>query len=364
VNTAHQTLRIVFIGESWRGSSARSLREALTTHQGVVICEIDEDHFLPKHASLPLRAANRVLASLHRRELESSILAAAAEFRPDVVVIYKGASIGAPLVEELRRNGCAVVNVFPDCAPNLHGRRLREAVGQSDLVISTKPFHPEAWHRNYGYRNRCVHVPHGYDPDVHLWMDPAPAHEYDVVMCATWRAEYHRLMLAFATAVDAAGVSVAIAGSGWAERRGEFPASWQLFGPRMGRSYGEFVRSARIVIAPITREVVVRGIRQPGDEDTTRTYELAAAHCFFLHQRSNYVTTVYDPVTEVPLWSDSSELAREVLRWLPDEAGRRACASRAHARAVPHYSIPNRAGAVLQHIRDLVGSKQLLGSGR
>src|SRR5207302_9510604 len=93
-------------------------------------------------------------------------------------------------------------------------------------------------------------------------------------------------------------VSVASAGSGWPEHRNELPRHWNYHGPKIGRSYGEFVRCAKIAIAPLNRDVVIRGVKQPGAEDTTRTYELAAANCFFLHQRTDHVATVYNEYNE------------------------------------------------------------------
>jgi spore maturation protein CgeB len=247
-----------------------------------------------------------------------------------------------------------VINIFPDCSPHAHGRRLQESMSCYDLVISTKPFHPQLWQSVYGYRNSCVFVPHGYDPAVHYWGDPSPSQAYDVALCCTWRPEYHRLMRSFANALDDDRVSVAIAGSGWSAHRNQFPQHWHFVGLREGPAYGEFLRSAKIAIAPVNREMLIGGVKQPGDEDTTRTYELAAAHCFFLHQRTDYVATVYDEQNEVPLWGDATELASLVRHWLPDEAGRRLMAARAHARAVPAYSIPQRAVGVLQHIEQLI----------
>src|SRR5262249_33297742 len=123
--------------------------------------------------------------------------------------------------------------------------------------------------------------------------------------------------------------------------------------PRTGTSYGEFVRSARIVLAPVNREVVILGIKEPGDEDTIRTYELAAAQCFFLHQRTSYACRIYDEQSEVPMWGSAAELTKLVRRWLPDEAGRRQMAAKAHARAVTAYSIRERASNILAHISRL-----------
>lgn len=346
--------RILFIGETWQGSHARSLREALAAQPNVMLSDIGEDHFFPNYRHLPLRIANRLLRPLQRRELESAVLHAMSGVLPNVVVVYKGTGIGAGLIEQIRSSRIPIVNVLPDYSPHAYGRRFQEAMGCYDLVISTKPFHPQLWQSVYGYRNPCVCVPHGYDPGLHYWADPSPSQTYDVVLCATWRPEYHRLMRSFADALGDDPVSVAVAGPGWMAHCGELPRHWQYVGPRVGRAYGEFLRSARITIAPVNREVVIRGVKQHGDEDTTRTYELAAAHCFFLHQRTDYVATVYDEHNEVPFWGDATELAGLVRRWLPDEVGRRSMAARAHARAVPAYAIPQRVASVLQHIDQLI----------
>lgn len=349
--------RILFVGETWQGSSARSLREALALRPNVVMSDVGEDQFLPNYRGLPLRIAGRLLRPFQRRELANAVLRAIGGFSPDVVLVYKGAGIGAGLLHEVRRSGIPLVNILPDYSPHAYGRRLHEAMACYDMVISTKPFHPDLWRSAYGYHNPCVFVPHGYDPQVHYWGEPSPAETLDVALCCTWRPEYHRLMRAFADALDDDRVSVAIGGSGWSAHRDQLPRTWQYVGLKAGRAYGEFLRSARIVIAPVNREVVIEGVQQHGDEDTTRTYELAAAHCFFLHQRTDYVATVYDEQSEVPLWRDAAELASLVRRWLPDGEGRRAMAANAHARAVPAYSIPQRAVAVLEHVEQLIEAR-------
>ena len=108
------------------------------------------------------------------------------------------------------------------------------------------------------------------------------------------------------------------------------------------------------------REVVINGKRQPGDEDSTRTYELAAAQCFFLHRRTDYVQTVFDERTEVPLWDDARELAALVRHYLPRDRERRMMAAAAHARAVPEYSVPNRAAQVMAHVRAQLAARHPL----
>ena len=192
----------------------------------------------------------------------------------------KGRVSARAWLKKCERSGTPLINVFPDYSPHAYGRHVQEAIGCYDLIISTKPYHPQLWRSVYGYRNPCVFVPHGYDPGVHYWADPSPAQLYDVALCCTWRLEYHRLMRSFADPLGDESLAIGLAGSGWAAHRDQLPRHWHYVGPRIGRAYGEFLRSAKIAVAPVNREVVIRGIKQPGDEDTTRTYELASAHCF------------------------------------------------------------------------------------
>lgn len=350
-------MRILFVGESWLGSSARSLREALALLQDVVVYEVCEDHYLPIYRGLPLRLFNRLLRRLQQTELYDAVRMGIESFYPDVIVIYKGTGIRADMVNDIRNAGICVVNVLPDCSPHAFGNQLKEAMGCYDLVISSKPFHPAIWKSVYGYNNDCVCVPHGYDPAVHLWNQPANSPHYDLVLCATWRPEYHELMLSFSRELESLPCSVAIAGSGWNDHMHDLPANWLYIGPKAGVAYGEFLRSAKICIAPVTRDVVVNRVRQLGDEDTTRTYELAAAYCFFLHQRTEYVSTIYNEETEVPMWRDAQELADLVKKYLPLESERLEMATRAHLRAVPAYSIPSRALQVYAHLDKFLTEK-------
>jgi hypothetical protein len=351
--------RLLFVGEAWKGSSARSMREALESLQAVAVSEVDPGHYFPSYRSVVMRGANRLLRPLQCRELEHRILHLLRRVSPDVFFAYKGYGISRHLVRRMKAEGVLTVNFFPDCSPHAHGRGLSRALGEYDLVVSAKPFHPGGWQHVFGYRNACVCVPHGYDPAVHYWPTAPSGQVLDVVLAATWRPEYHKLMLDFAAEVREGSWQVGLAGKGWSAHRGEFPRHWSFAPSATGREYGTFLRSGRIAIAPVQRELVVGGKRQPGDEDTTRTYELAAAHCFFLHRRTGYVQTVFDERTEVPLWDDARELVALVRHYLPREAERRAMAAAAHTRAVPEYSVANRAVQVIAHVRAELATRHL-----
>ena len=342
-------MKILFVGETWRGSSARSLREGLELIPGLTIDEVGEDHYSSRYQGKVLRGIDRLLRRWQIAALEHEILSKINSFKPDVLIFYKGSAIRARFLRALKRGDVRIVNVFPDLSPHAHGRALREAMGLYDLVISTKPFHPARWQSVYGYGNPCLFVPHGYDPAVHYWIDTPCSQDFDfdLVLAATWRAEYHELMSKLAIALDGMPIRIALSGNGWRQRKSNFPDNWQFDNANVGRAYGTWLRRGKIVIAPVTTQIVIEGVRQPGDEDTTRSYELAAAGCFFLHRRTPHIQTVYDEQSEVPMWDDAKELADLIRRYLPLESERRAMAAKAHARAVPAYSIPSRAKDVL-----------------
>lgn len=348
-------MKLLFVGESWMGSSARAIKEglrhALDSTRGQVD-EINEDHFVPIAKARWMRAVNRVLAPAYRRKLAGAVIKKCREERPDGLLVYKGTSVDADLIRAVKALGIFTANVFPDYSPHAYGPRLREALGAYDLIISTKPFHPRLWRELYGYSNECVFVPHGYDPTVHYRAEPQAGFDFDVGLVATWRPEYHALMRDLGALLPSSDIRVAIAGNGWAPRANEFPSHWSFPGGIVGPAYADWSRRCKIMVAPVNTEVVIAGRRQPGDEDTTRTYELAAAHCFFVHRRTDYVSTLYDENEEVPLFDGAQDLAALIRHYFPLGARRSSMADAAHRRAVPAYSTDVRAITIADLMRE------------
>jgi hypothetical protein len=175
---------------------------------------------------------------------------------------------------------------------------------------------------------------------------------FDLVLVANWRPEYGDLMKRLAAFLEGHQIKVGVAGPGWQQRQSEFPPDWVLEGAVVGHSYVEWLRKGKVCIAPVTREVYIDRVRQPGDEDTTRTYELAAAHCFFIHRRTDFVKTIYNEVDEVPMFDGPEELAQKILYYLarPDEILN--MAERSHRRAVPAHSVDSRAEKIVSILRN------------
>lgn len=350
-------MKILYIGESWLGSCARSLRDALARRDDVHLDEINEDVWHTPARALWVRALNRITAAAHRREFNEQVMSRVRELRPDVVMTYKGSLVRAELLNAIRQLGVLTVNVYPDNSPHAHGAAHREAVGTYDLVVSTKAYHPALWNDLYGYRNRCLFVAQGYDPVLHLVTEAPEQFDFDVVMVATYRPEYGRLMAGFAKALADTKIKVSIGGHGWEAARARLPSHWVFPGGIIGRSYVSLLRKGKICIAPLTRDVRINGQAHPGDVDTTRSYELAAAHCFFVHRRTDFALQLYG-ADEVPMFDDGAELAQQVRYYLAHDQERAGMAAAAHRRAVPAYSLDARAAQIVEILKDAIASNQ------
>lgn len=347
-------MRILFIGESWLGSCARSLKEALARRPDIELDEFSEDTVFPGPKARWLRAVGRLLYPFYRRDFNRQVLARVRALNPDMVVTYKGAHLHSDVVRDLKGVGVFTVNVYPDYSPHAYGVQHRAAVGEYDLVISTKAYHPSVWATTYGYANTCVFVPQGYDPLLHLIEEPPSHFTHDVVMVATYRAEYGELLGALGRLLPDTAIRVCIGGYGWDAVRDQFPSHWEFPGSVHGKAYLSLLRSGRICIAPLTREVMIDGRPQPGDVDTTRTYELAAAHCFFLHRRTEFAMALYER-DEVPMYENAEELSALIRHYLANEKERERCALAAHRRAVPAYSLDARAAEIVELVRHKLG---------
>jgi len=341
-------LPILFIGESWLGSCARSLREALV-RSGEPVEEISSDTVFPKWRSRFLRAALRLGAPLVTRDFRGLALEKLEQMAPALVLIYKGSQVGKDLVNEMRQQGSYVVNIYPDCSPLAQGQTLREALAVYDLVVSTKPWHLDAWHKVFGYTNRCEFIPQGYDPGLHYHLveesNPQPI---DVLLVATYRVEYGDLILALARIPAMRALRLELHGHGWRSVLNALPPSWRVGREAHGHAYWRLVSLAKVCIAPVTREVVVDGKRYPGDEDTTRTYELPAMGAFFIHRRTPYVQNLFKENSEVLMYDDASELAEHILWALKNPGPRLSMRKAAQRRSVPRDSVDQRAKALLQ----------------
>lgn len=349
-------MKVLLVGESWLGSDARGMKRAVAAVPGVISAEASTNPWLRNAQAPLLRLLSRFVAPIRTARIKHNILRACRTFHPDVILVIKGGPLDATFIRRLGQRFAPVVNFFPDASPHGQGPRVRAALNEYDLVISAKARHPALWREHFGYSNRCVHVPHGYAPDLHLRPRPPGDDEirYDVVMVAGGRPEYAELIQGVIQRLAPKGVTFGVGGGGWKGRGLQSLPGVELLGPLPGRAYVDGLRKGRIVIAPVQTVLHIDGRAEPGDEVTARTFQCAAANVFFLHRRTPEAQALYDEATEVPMFDDAAELADRIEYFLAHPEPRRSMAAAAHRRAVPAYSIERRAQEIVAQLEELV----------
>jgi glycosyltransferase involved in cell wall biosynthesis len=303
---------------------------------------------MPQWRQRSNRAIGRLLRPRMVREYNQLVLDCASQFRPDILLAFKGSFIESRTLETLRQSQIALYNYYPDTSPSAHDRILAESIRRYDCVFYTKKF----WSLNLPAAlvdRPSVFLPHGYDPDVHqvLSLDPrdTAAYGHDVTVVATHTPYKERLLSELVHRCP--NLDLHIYGSLWVESSRSPELNTHIRGFALfGSQYAKALRASRIVLAITSGKV--DGVAQ-GDDTTTRTYEIPACGGFMLHERTPELLELYDEGKEVACFGSVEELASKIEYYLAHPEEREAIANAGHNRCVPAYSYDNRMREILRH---------------
>jgi spore maturation protein CgeB len=338
-----QNVRILFVGENWHGSCPRACAAALR-RLGCHVTSVDRESFFPQVHRFSSRLVRRVARTRLVREFNDHILETARLTDPDILLVFKGAEVEPATVRSLRQRGIRTYNYFPDTSPFNHGPLLPQALPEYDCVFSTKKF----WDKTTLQIPLCelVHIPHGYDPDVHRPLTPddrdLQMYGHDVIfigICTPHKAEVLAKTVELLPDLD-----LRIWGADW-ENCPEVLKPC-VAGPAVfGDSYAIALQSARIALSIMSGRV--NGVAE-GDQTTTRSFEIPACGGFMLHERTSEVLGLYEEGTEIACFELPQELAQKIIYYLAHPEERRAVADAGHRRCVPAYSYDQRMAKLLR----------------
>ena len=106
-------LRILFIGENWYGSNARSCSESLR-RLGHDVLDIDQQTFFPKVAKFTSRVLRRLLSFRMVEEFNSHVLHEVDNFQPDIVLAFKGTYLFAKTLKSISNRQGSLSASTPD----------------------------------------------------------------------------------------------------------------------------------------------------------------------------------------------------------------------------------------------------------
>ncbi|GAA1091451.1 hypothetical protein TTY48_40020 [Tsukamurella sp. TY48] len=316
-------MRILFAGDNWYGSNARSLADGFRAagHEVVVV---DTTAVTVPTRGTPAwwyakRTGERSPATVDRvhRELADCVAA----LRPDLLFCYKTVHLdqarllSLPVPVKVHYSADDVTNPYNTTPAYLE----REA--EWDAVVTTKAHNvPELDARGVA---RVIHVFSAYDPAWHRPVARRGPVRYDAGFIGAMRPDRTEFLIELAGEL---GDRFYLAGPGWRRNLGARTSGARIAGPQ----YGEELSAA---IATIGANLVLLN-SDNRDTHTCRTFEVPAAAGLVVGERTVEHEALFDDGREAYLFDSHEELA-EILRRCaaaPDEAA--AVAARGHRRIV------------------------------
>jgi spore maturation protein CgeB len=296
-------VRILYVGDDWIGSNARSLADGFRQagHEVVVIDSTPVT--LPTRLSPPWVYAK----ATHRRapwtiaDVHAEIDRAAADFQPEILFAFK-----AVYLDQQRLLAVPArwhVHYSPDDVANTENTSPEYLAHESDwdLIVTTKQ-HNVAELRARGAR-AVTFVRSAYDP---AWHHPAArrgARQFLVGFIGVCRPDRRADMIELARTY---GDRMLVRGPGW-RRVPELRATHAaVAGPVYGQHYSA-------VIADVTANLVLLN-SDNRDTHTCRTFEVPAAGGLFVGQRTDEHADLLRDTVECFLFTELSEL-HDILDW-------------------------------------------------
>ena len=306
-------MKILYIGDDWVGSNARSLANGFRQAGHDVLIVDSTPVSLPMRLSPPW-----VYAKIkHRRApwsvdaVHSRIDSVAGEFGPDMVFGFKTVHLAQRWLLETPAR--LHVHYSPDDVSNPYNTSLDylEYEHEWDLIVTTKR-HNVSELLDRGAR-AVKFVQSAYDPAWHHLSARREARQYLVGFVGACRPDRRDEMISLARRY---GTKVLIRGPGWWRAPELQFTRAEVAGPVYGEQFST-------VIASVLANLVLLNSANR-DTHTCRTFEVPAAGGLFVGERTDEHAELLEDKTESLLFSDQAEL-HDILEWCennPDQANK------------------------------------------
>jgi spore maturation protein CgeB len=284
---------------------------------------------------------NKPLKAFYQRAISRSLERRAAAFRPDVMLVIKGAALGADVIRRIKSTtGAATLNFFPD---NPLWMMPFDQIEAYD-VFFTKERYALRQLEMVGARNL-----------VYLPMYCVPA-------------QHHPVTVDDGEAAALRGV-VALVGARYPYRERlvrellEFPLKvwgpgWRHAGGKVARHVGGGFLDGRAKLAVYCGATLSLNPHHPMNDIVgvnTRAFELAAAGACQVVDLKDDLPHLFKPGEEIVAYRDLAELKAQLTYYLahPDEA--RAIGDNARRRALAEHTLRHRVDAMIATVQERLG---------
>lgn len=315
-------MKILFIGDDWLGSNARSLAEGFRQSGHEVIVVDSTPATLPPrlspswtYAKFADRRAPWTVDRIHAR-----IDRAAAELRPDMVFGFKTVHLDQRRLLDIPAR--LHVHYSPDDVANPVNITPEYLATEAewDLVVTTKRHNvPELSERG---ARAVAFVRSAYDPAWHHPCARRGSRQFLTGFIGACRPDRRDGMVSLAQTY---GAQMIVHGPGWQKVRQLRTTRAELAGAVYGEQFS-------IAVASITANLVLLN-SDNRDTHTCRTFEVPAAGGLFVGERTDEHAELLEDRSEAFLFSSRDELD-EILEWCADHPEKAAAMAEAGYRRI------------------------------
>lgn len=346
--------KILFIGEQWFGSDARSLAFALR-RSGQIVSTVDPIGFFPHSTKVLSKILRRILMPVYLLEYNQAILLADRQLNPDVVVVFKGASVSPKTLDVLKDRRRLLVQFYPDTSLFAYGRWIPECVPKYDFWFTTKSF-GVAEVKSLSSSTEVILVNHAFDPDVHTAPDfhswEQQQYICDVSFIGTWDFEKEQFLADVVRQLP--NLKVKIWGSYWnRSKRSELTDCIQG-GTVTGDLYTLSLRQSRINLG-LLRKKQKGGVS--GDLVTARTFQIPAVGGFMMHERTEEALALFEEGVHASYFNGVDELVQKIRYYLSNSSEREKIRKEGHLECIRSHCMDRRAEFILDRLLERKSQK-------
>lgn len=329
-------IKILCIGEEWRGSNASGLFYAFS-RIGCTTTVINElAHISLRGSGFLTKAMNRIVRSTQIRDFNSQLIKISKSVKSDLVLIYKGAFIEPETIQFWKNLGVPVVNFFPDVSFLAHGKYIPKCVPLYDHIFTTKTFGAKDLQYHFGCApSKVSFIPHGFDPLIHRKLHVLQS-SFSCEASFIGNYSKHKESYLVSAMERYPELDLKIWGTTWSQSRSSLLSGAIQDVAVLGDSYSLALNSSKINIALLSE--AVEGASS-GDQITSRTFHIPGSGGFMLHQRTNEVLEYFEEDKEMVCFGSIEEMTEKMRYYLVNDEKRRNIREAGYLHAQKSYSL-------------------------
>lgn len=341
--------KILCVGPQWRGSNASALFRAFS-RLGYFIDVVDENYYINlSNRKLLTKIVDKLFFHQHAVEFNEAVSRAVTIFKPDLILVYKGAFVLPSYLEQWKKNS-PVVNVYPDVSYRSHGKYLPQTLPLYDWVFTTKTFGLADMKSDLNI-TKASFVPHGFDPDIHRSLTASGLLKEQltcqVSFIGTHSLKKEQYLSALLHAIPA--LDLKIWGNGWNRSTTDNLKKSIQHRELLGDLYAMAINASSINLGILSEQVIGAS---SGDLITSRTFHIPAAGGFMLHERTEESVLYYKENKEAAFFHGEKELIDKVQYYLKFEEERLQIATLGRTKAIAEHSIDQRAEQMIRVMKE------------